>query len=172
MRPNKPADTAKSYRPISLLSQVAKLLESLLLPNLACQLKFADHQHGFRKGHSTTTALHIILDAIQHGLNQRKPNQRSVLVALDLSSAFDTVSHSVLLQDILNSSIPSSTKRWISNYLRGRQTYVEFRDTKSKYRKVIQGVPQGGVLSPILFNYYMATLPVPPTTTSRRRVTI
>lgn len=101
---NKPVDQSKSYRQISLLSPVAKLLESLLLPTMTDHLTLAFHQHGFRKGHSTTTALHLVLDAIQFGLNQRKPKQRLVLVALDLSSAFDTVSHSALFRNNIDKS--------------------------------------------------------------------
>ncbi|XP_065356050.1 cell division cycle protein 20 homolog [Calliphora vicina] len=88
--------------------------------------------------------------------------QRTILVALDLSKAFDTVSHATLFQDILQSIMPHNTKRWIVNYLSGRQSFVEFRDKCSKPRRVKQGVPQGGVLSPLLFNFYLSKLPVPP----------
>lgn len=162
LKPNKPVDQAKSFRPISLLSPSAKLFESLLLPILKTHLPLAEHQHGFRIGYSTTTALHVITNHILRGLNRRRPNHRTVMVALDLSRAFDTVSHSVLLQDLLTSTLPSTVKRWLASYLRGRQTYVEFRDTKSKHRKMKQGVPQGGILSPILFNYYLSCMPDPP----------
>lgn len=162
LKPGKPVENSKSYRPISLLSPLAKLLETLILPILKENLKIAYHQHGFRKGHSTVTALHFVINTIQQGLNQRKPNQRTVLVALDLSRAFDTVSHGVLLKDLLNTTVPPTIKRWIANYVRGRQTFVAFREKTSKYRKVKQGVPQGGVLSPILFNFYMSDLPHPP----------
>ena len=84
------------------------------------------------------------------------------MVALDLSRAFDCVNHDLLLADILESALPSAAKKWVAAYLRDRQTYVEFRNHKSTHRKVHQGVPQGGVLSPLLFNFYLATLPDPP----------
>lgn len=87
----------------------------------------------FRKGRSTTTALHIIITGIQKGLNQRKPNLRTVMIALGLSRAFDTVINSVVLQNILTSTLPSSIKRLLANYVRGRQTFVEFQGTSSKY---------------------------------------
>ncbi|XP_037811763.1 uncharacterized protein LOC119603706 [Lucilia sericata] len=96
------------------------------------------------------------------GLNQQRPCERTVLVALDLSKAFDTVSHATLFEDILQSTMPNNTKRWIVNYLSGRQSFVEFRDRRSKPRRVKQGVPQGGVLSPLLFNFYLSKLPAPP----------
>ena len=95
-------------------------------------------------------------------MNEPKPCSRTVLVALDLSRAFDTVSIPLLLRVILDSSFSPVIKRWLCGYLRGRQSYVEFRGAISRYRKVTQGVPQGGVLSPTLFNAYMAGLPIPP----------
>ena len=85
-----------------------------------------------------------------------------MLVALDLTAAFDTVNITTLFKDLLASAIPSGVKRWLTAYLRGRSTYVEFNGARSNRRKVTQGVPQGGVLSPILFNIYMSKLPDPP----------
>lgn len=161
-KPGKPANQGKSYRPISLLSPIAKLMEKLMLPTLNENLVSSQHQHGFRKGRSTVTALQRIQDQIQRGLNQRKPNQRTIMVAIDLSKAFDTVSHGKLLEYLNQSSLPPHYKRWLANYMQGRQTYVEFRGAKSKLRKVKQGVPQGGVLSPILFNFYVRNIPEPP----------
>ena len=162
LKSGKPSDRGDSYRPISLLSPVVKTLEALLLPSLRDHLELATHQHGFRSLHSTTTALHEISDQISSGLNQKKPPHRTVAVALDLSKAFDTVSHSILLQDIGYTELPNTIKRWISNYLSGRQSFVEFRNCTSTFRKVKQGVPQGGVLSPLLFNFYLSKLPEPP----------
>ena len=81
-----------------------------------------------------------------------------MLVALDLTAAFDTVNITTLFKDLLLSAIPSAVKRRLTAYLRGRSTYVEF----NAYSKVTQRVPQGGVLSPILFNIYMSKLPDPP----------
>ena len=82
------------------------------------------------------------------------------MVTLDLTAAFDTVNHHHLLNDIASSDLSNDTKRRILAYLRGRHTYVEFSDTKSIRRKVKQGVPQGGVLSPVLFNLYVK-MPLP-----------
>ena len=79
-------------------------------------------------------------------------------VAIDLSRAFDTVSHELLLKDILEHG---NIKRFLNSYLSGRQTFVEYMGKRSKSRKMTQGVPQGGVLSPILFNLYMSSMPKP-----------
>ena len=162
LKTGKPDDTGKSYRPVSLLSPLVKALETLLLPTLTEHLPMADHQHGFRKGRSTTTALYEIDCHITRGLNKRRPVDRTILVALDFRAAFDTVTINKLLNIILASKIPKYTKRWHCSYLRGSQTYVEFRNAKSTFRKVRAGALQGGVLSPILFNAYMSGLPTPP----------
>ena len=139
-KPGKPADESKSFRPIALLSPIAKLIEKLLLEDFS-DVPLADHQHGFITEHSTVTALNIITSDIKRGLNASKPCQRSLMVALDLTAAFDTVDHNILLRDILGAPIPNSTKRWVASYLQGRFTYVEYRDRKSKLRRVKLGVP-------------------------------
>ena len=162
LKPGKAADEGKSYRPISLLSPAAKILESLTLPQIQASVTLAPHQHGFRKGRSTLTALQEISDHITTGLNKKKPVDRTVMVAVDLSRAFDTVDHEILLKDVAELPLNHHLKRFLFAYLRGRQTFVEFRGAKSKHRKMRQGVPQGGVLSPLLFNLYMSKLPTPP----------
>ena len=160
-KPGKPAGEGSSYRPISLLSPVAKLLEKLVLPEVQASFAIPSSQHGFRKGHSTTTALLNLTSHIQAGLNKKKPCDRTVVVALDLKRAFDTVDHDQLNADIMETTMPTSVKRWTINYLRGRQTFVEYQNAKSKLRKLKAGVPQGGVLSPILFNLYLSSIPKP-----------
>ncbi len=162
LKPGKPADAGSSYRPISLLSPAAKILESVILPSITTAVDLANHQHGFRKGHSTTTALHDIYEHIAKGLNKKQPVNRTISVAIDLSKAFDTVDHDILLKDIQELRLNQHIKKFLKAYLRGRQTFVEFRGAKSGFRKMKQGVPQGGVLSPTLFNLYMSKMPAPP----------
>ena len=121
-----------------------------------------DHQHGFRKHHSTVSALAELSDYVTTGLNKKKPVERTVMVCLDLSKAFDTVNHEQLLQDIFNLDVNDRIKKFLKAYLSGRQSYTVFQDIKSKSRTIRQGVPQGGVLSPLLFNIYLSSLPLPP----------
>ena len=138
-KPGKESNQGPSYRPISLLSPAAKTLEAIIQPEIADSIELKDHQHGFRKSRSTTTALQGISDHIIKGLNIKKPVKRTVLVAIDLSKAFDTVDHEILLNDINELPLNQRIKRFLFAYLRGRQTYVEFRGKKSKCRIMRQG---------------------------------
>ena len=161
LKPGKDAGLSNSYRPVSLLCPASKILEKCIQPLITEHLHFASHQHGFRSKHSTVTALCDITTAISNGFNRKKPADRTLLVAIDLSKAFDTVKHSKLLDLINKTSLPSALKRWLANFLQGRQARTLFRDSLSKARIVRFGVPQGSVLSPLLFNYYVADAPSP-----------
>ena len=101
------------------------------------------------------------------GFNQRKPPDRTICVAVDLSTAFDTVCHNNLLSKINRSQLSPATARWLSCYLRGRQAKTCFRGVKSTSRKVNTGVPQGSKLSPSLFSFYIADMPRPPESVKR-----
>ncbi|XP_039968093.1 uncharacterized protein LOC120779784, partial [Bactrocera tryoni] len=79
-------------------------------------------------------ALSVINARIVRGLNQKPRCERTILVALDLSKAFDTVNHTTLLQDIEKTTLPPGLKRWTMNYLSGRQSSVLFRGKTSKLR--------------------------------------
>ena len=105
LKPGKPAENSKSYRPISLLSPTVKILERLLLPYLTTSLTVNGTQHDFRSLHSTTTALLPISNAIATGFNQPKPAIRTATITIDFAKGFDSVNHSLLLQMVYNSSL-------------------------------------------------------------------
>ena len=160
-KPGKDTSQGTSYRPISLICPAAKVLESLFLPSINKYLIPAQDQHGFRREHSTTSALLQLTTDVAVGFNQRKPPDRTVCVAVDLSAAFNTVCHNNLLSKINRSQLPPATARWLSCYLRGRQAKTCFRGVKSTSSKVNTGVPQGSKLSPSLFSFYIADIPKP-----------
>jgi retron-type reverse transcriptase len=153
---------SKAYRPVSLLCPSIKILERLLLPILNEHVKEAPFQHGFRPKHSTVSALMDLNMAISNGINQRRPPQRTILLQLDLSKAFDMVKHEELLNLLKNTTLPRSLVRWFTSYLHGRSSRVMFRDCLSKSRNIRLGVPQGAVTSPKLFNLYITEIPLPP----------
>ena len=125
LKPNKSPDQSTSYHPISVLSPLTKLLEKLVLGTLTEHLQLAEYPHDH--------------DHIQRGLNEKRPNKRTVMVAVDLSRA---VKIGILMKITLETTLPPIIKRWLGNYLLGRQTYVKFRNINSKYRRVKQGVPK------------------------------
>ena len=93
------------------------------------------------------------------GFNERKPPDRTVSVAVDLSAVFDTVCYYNLISNINRSQLPPSTAGWLSCYLRGRQSKTSLRGGKSTSRKVNTGVPQCSKLSTSLFSFYIADIP-------------
>ena len=100
---------------VSLLFPVAKVLASLILPTINKYLQSAPDQHSVRPDHSTTSALLQMTTDIAMGFNQRKPPDRTICVAVDLSAAFDTVCHNNLLSKISISQLPPpATTRWLA----------------------------------------------------------
>ena len=162
-KPNKDPNQGSSYRPISLLSPIAKTLEKVILPYITTNIPNNKHQHGFKSQHSTTTALTKIKDTIIKGFNKKHPPERTVMVALDMSKAFDTVNIHTLIDKIHQTDIPHTIIKYIANYIKGRKAYTTYQGKTSKQQQIKMGVPQGGVLSPTLFNIYMSDIPEPPT---------
>ena len=159
LKPGKPKGQGSSHRPISLLCPASKVLERLMLPLIEPYIHLDDSQHGFRKGRSTTTALLPLTHQIVRGFNQHLPPWRTVAMAVDFSKAFDTVDHNALLRCLLHCGMEANTMRWICAYLRGRTASCRYNGTDSSKILIRQGVPQGSVLSPMLFNAYVASYP-------------
>ena len=154
-----PADV-KSYRPISNLSVVSKLLERLvarqLTDYLSAERLLPDLQSAYRAYHSTETALLKVLSDILLAVDG---GDLAVLTLLDLSAAFDTVDHATLLRRLKATyGLGGSAINWFKSYLEGRTQYIRCRTSCSAPTRLLCGVPQGSVLGPILFLLYTAEL--------------
>ena len=147
-KPNKDTDKGTSYRPISLLSVIAKTLEKSLLPYITANIPNTPMKHGYKIQHYTVTALHTLNNTVAKGFNQMAPPARTITVALDMSKAFDTINIHTLIRKLLQTNIPGTIIKFISNYIKGRKAYRTYRNHTSKQRQFKTGVPQGGVLSP------------------------
>uniref|UniRef100_A0A672G1H3 Reverse transcriptase domain-containing protein n=1 Tax=Salarias fasciatus TaxID=181472 RepID=A0A672G1H3_SALFA len=154
-----PADR-NSYRPISKLPFLSKILEKVVCNQLSSYLDqynlFDKFQSGFRKHHSTETALLKVSSDIMMSADS---GSCTVLVLLDLSSAFDTVDHQVLLCRLRDHvGLSGSVLQWFTSYLSGRSFCVSINQVKSESMNLASGVPQGSVLGPILFLLYLLPL--------------
>ena len=162
LKPGKDNNIGMTWRPNSLLCPTAKTLENLLLPKIRTHIPFHSAQHGFWSKHSTCTAPSTITVDIATAFSRNKPAHRPVLIVLDLTSALDNMDHQQLLDCVNNTNIQETIRSWFHNYIQNRRAKVHFRQKECKSRKVKAGVVQGGVLSPALFNYYLADFPTRP----------
>ncbi len=148
-----------SYRPISNLLYVSKLLEKYVAKQLNGYLSSGAHyeayQSAYRPHHSTETALLRVQNDILTSIDNKEV---TLLVLLDLSAAFDTVDHTILLNRLKNIGITGLVYDWFSSYLTGRTQAVFLDGVSSDSVNVTCGVPQGSVLGPILFNIYTQPL--------------
>lgn len=145
-----------NYRPISLISNLAKLFEKLLKSRLSHYLQenniIADKQYGFKENVSTRDAIAYLTEYIYNKLDKNTP---TAVAFLDLAKAFDTVNHEILLQKCLEIGIRGTANTLLRSYLTGRIQRTRVEDALSPPETIKCGVPQGTVLGPILFNIYI-----------------
>ena len=151
----------KSYRSIALLNTLGKVMESII----AKRISYAVEEHGLlpkqhmggRKGVSTDQAIHLLLERIHTIWKMAPPHIASVLF-LDVSGAFDHVSHERLLHNLRKRRIDRHTVEWVASFLSNRTTTIRMGDLESETYRVNIGIPQGSPLSPILYLFYNADL--------------
>ena len=151
-------DNLSNYRPISNLNTISKIIERLFLSRLRIHIaatgNFNSKQSGFRTNHSTETALQSIFNDVYRAIDAKK---LTLLVALDISAAFDALEHNILLRRLQYTfGISGPALNWIGSYLHGRSQFIKIDNSTSEKFPCMFGVPQGSVLGPFLFALHVS----------------
>jgi len=158
-----------NYRPVSLTSQVVKILERLILNDIMEFCKkhniLSCHQHGFQPRCSCLTNLLDCFNDWTYIYDQ--PKVGCDIIYTDFSKAFDSVPHNRLLLKLSKYGLTGKLHQWIKNFLTTRQQRVIVNGASSKWNHVISGVPQGTILGPLLFLLYINDLPAQLDTTMK-----
>ena len=146
----------ENFRPISVISNIAKTFEKILKKKLIFYLEsnnlLFEYQFGFRPHRSTDQAIANVTKLIYTALDEGK---KCAAIYLDLAKVFDTVDHDKLLSKTQNIGITGSALSLIKSYLENRKQRVKINSTISNENTIKCGVPQGTTLSPVLFNIHL-----------------
>lgn len=148
-----------NYRPIALLSHLSKVLEKCIKFRLASFLEenylFSPNQYGFREGHSTDEAIFKLTKKIYNSLDNKK---KSLCIFLDIRKAFDTINFNIAYQKLTKLGITDKCLNFIRSYLEDRTQVCKIDGSMSNEMKILNGVPQGSVLGPLIFLIYINSL--------------
>lgn len=159
-KPGKAARFPQNYRPISLLPTMGKIAERVILTRLQEEVEelnlVPNEQFGFRPRHSTTQQ---VLRLVEHVTGNFNMHKSTGAIFLDVSKAFDKVWHEGLLAKLLDSNIHLDLTKLVASFLRSRSFRVKLGSTRSSERRMEAGVPQGSLLSPLLYSLFTMDMP-------------
>ena len=149
-------DILNNYRPISLLPSVSKVIERVMFNQIYAFFQtnklFYYSQYGFREKHSTDLAALEMVDRLAMEIDK---GETPLNIYLDLSKAFDTLDHDILIYKLSYYGIKGTALNLCKSYLTDRKQLVELDNSKSDLKNITTGVPQGSILGPLLFIIYV-----------------
>ena len=141
-----------NYRPISILPALSKIFErsatNQLIDFLETNNVLSSNQHAYRKSHNTATCLFEVTNYLYQLIDDKK---LAAVISLDLSKAFDSINHNLLLNKLSTMGLSENSILWIKSYLTNRQQFAQFKDYTSTNQAITAGVPQGSIIGPLLF---------------------
>lgn len=145
-------DDIANYRPLSILPTLSKIFERpaaiQILAYLELKKRINKNQHAYRRLHSTITCLVEVLDYIYRLFDNKR---YCAIVSLDLSKAFDSISHTLLLHKLTKLGLGEGVINWTRSYLKDRKQRTKFKHFTSKEETIVSGIPQGSIIGPLLF---------------------